>query len=303
MLEGRVYLQFLKEGKYREARDALEEACDKDDAYALWFKATCIQEECLMYDYSKKLVKHLMNKSQALGGCIWALCYKDFYTNVPRDDTDPYWGYYHYVNTNYEDVFLLQHSAERGFAPAQYMLWHETREHTWLEKAAEQRHKHACVELGQCYERRGYLVQSARLYLFGTKDNTVRLQIRRVTAYPDVYNPEYERERLSELCIYGEFIANTKYKPGWWLGNLDVAAAEIMFKTCQQRLSQSLVAWFIVCKRFFVSKDMRILVAKLVIESKYDPYVYGYRLSKDGKPYLQQEQKKQSKRLKIIRRA
>jgi hypothetical protein len=73
----RVYVEFLKQEKYKEARDALENACkDGNDGYAFWFKARCIVHECLFYRHSsydnfRDEVDYLIERSAKLG-CPWA---------------------------------------------------------------------------------------------------------------------------------------------------------------------------------------------------------------------------------------
>jgi hypothetical protein len=282
MLQGKIYLQFLKEGKCQEAHDALEKACEEKDAYALFLKAQFIYWECLTYTRDKKYANELEKLSVSLG-CPWYNILRgkhseELLATIDKDN-DPLWGYFKHLGGLYvESIIYLRQSAKLGHPISQYVLTQRTvdPERTyWVNKAMELNHLDSFKVAGRNCLACGEWSKGAKLLIQGNDLDEIAVRVK-------PFRVEFQEDRLRELCMYGEFACTTKTPQPSWLNNDNMTIVHNLYKGCQRILHQSLVAWFIICKRFFVSKDIRILIAKLIIESKCDAYLYGYRLKDNG---------------------
>lgn len=288
MLADKVYLKFLKEGKCQEAHDALEKACDEKDAYALFLKAQFVDWECLTYRRDSGYRDELEQLS-ALLGCPWfyIICGNDsneLLVTIDKDN-DPFWWYYKYLHaaSREELITYLRQSANLGYPISQFLLIARTgyaESEYWLNKAMELHSLDAfAVAADNCFMR-CERSKGAKLLIQGNNFG-------RITNCIEPFRVEVQEEdRLRELCMYGEFACTTKTSQYSWFNKDHITIVYNLYKGCQRILEQSLVAWFIICKRFCFTKDIRILVAKLIIESKYDAYLYGYRLNHNGEVCL-----------------
>lgn len=285
MLKGKDYLQFLKEGKCQEARDALDAACEQKDAYALFLKAQFIYWECLTYTRDKKHAKKLEQLSETLG-CPWYKIFRCKYSEkllaTIDKDNDPLWGYFKHLHASYEESkSYLRQSAKLGYPISQYVLTQRTvaSEFTyWVNKAMGLHLLLAFVTAGRDCHAHGECSKGAKLLIQGNDFDYILVRLK-------PFRVEPQEDRLRELCMYGEF-ACTSPKPSLWSNYDNTTRVCNLYKNCHNMLMKSLVAWFIICKRFCIIKDVRILIAKLVKESKYEAYLYGYRLDEHGEFYF-----------------
>lgn len=291
----RVYVELLKEGKYKEAHNALEEACArKDDGYAYWFKYLCVRHECLFYrlpfENANDILNNLCEISATLG-CPWGrdacgmsltkddpltlmLIHKynpqlrEYYgKQVLEQNNDPYIG--SWLND-------YRHSANLGFGVAQLHLagtLSEPESSFWLQKAMDQGMYEAYIFLAMKYRDKGQLAKCAHTLVKGKCIREIRSRIK-------YHPPIRENERLRELAIYGEMYWITARL--WWGDTEQIHFYSEMFEECRVGLRDSLRTWFIICKDLQICKDIRILIAKLLIEFKYDAHLWRYCLSDSG---------------------
>lgn len=289
----RVYVELLKEGKYKEAYNALEEACArKDDGYAYWFKYLCTRHQCLFYRLPFETANDILNnlcEISATLGCPWgrhacgmSLTKDDPLTLMLIHGNNPqlceYYGKQVLAENNDPCVGIwlgdYRHSANLGYGPAQLHLagtLPEPESSFWLQKAMDQSMHEAYIFLAMKYRDKGQLAKCAHTLVKGKCIIEIRSRIKYI---PFVMR---ENERLRELAIYGEMI--------WITTKNDTEQIHFyseMFEECRVGLRDSLRTWFIICKDLQICKDIRIIIAKLIIESKYDAHLWGYCLGDCG---------------------
>lgn len=288
MLKGKDYLQFLKEGKCQEARDALEKACEEKDAYALFLKAQCIRCQALKYTYDATEVRELEDASTELG-CPWPDILRRYPPAILEGEildheNDPFYGFFMYAhvhNRHNQKVKHLRHSAELGYPEAQHVLSYKCKEPEstlWLEKAKKLHSLYAFYTLARKSFGEGKYCQAARLTIEANDVNNIYHRLGPMKNYGN------RRERVNEYYLYGKFMCLNE-RP-LLLSCASSKTAMDLYRGCQDILYKSLIAWFIVCKRFFVSRDIRILIAKMVMESREDAYLYGYRVDENDEFYF-----------------
>lgn len=258
----REALAYQKEGKYELAQKKLLEASEANSP-----EAHCLLGRfygsggCMLHRNNALSNQHL--KIAHTNGCKW-------HSRFSTDEEKLSW----YLDGNYtlrDELFqeikdhfceFLLRDASAGDPQSQFEMWKLTRDSdrtvafAYLYKAACQAHQQAMISLSSLY--------------YNNYDNMNGAGWAMASRHPSLISTKiYESNDPDELYVFGEGFLRNEQVRGMFVFSKIECCFEI-YRNTHKRFKQGLMLWLLICGRqaFCISKDIRIIIAKLLIKSK-----------------------------------
>lgn len=163
--------------------------------------------------------------------------------------------YYRFLNES--EVKWLKAAADAGFAHAQYCWYEQTQDVLYLEKAANQEHDSAKLAFGQEWLRRGNKREAAKWF------------VRTFHAEEYVFNRcNAVAVSFEERYVYGQYLQSKS-------DDFDIEHQELfeelvsLYNRTNNIAEMNAIWWLLVSKRMGLMKDLRILIAKYIWQSRF----------------------------------
>jgi TPR repeat protein len=258
----REALVYQKEGKYSLAHKKLLEASKTQNPEAhfllnhLYLKGGCL------FHADSDLSNYHFGQAKKYG-CPWhapgttneeRLSWYLDGNYMLRDDV------YEEIRENFEE-FLLR-DAEAGDAESQFEMFRLLQDKNketafvFLYKAASQAHCQAMLRLSEMYYDNADRVEGARWAIASKREDVISMRI-------------YRSNNPDELYVFGYGFHMNPYLRGKFIFSRVECTFESYYKT-HKKYIQGLITWFLICVRgvYPISKDIRIIIAKMLIQSK-----------------------------------